>query len=293
MKICFVIYEQHDEKPKQAVFEAIDFIQQYIPLETTLIEISEDIEPSFWDNYDCYFAHAGDFSRLIDKIPEGYDIYVCLWKAKGKPVCWSGGTWGIEYGIHNAWLCSIPYDLPDCFDTVGDQYRYRLSQRITHEVLNAFHGMGIIEYSPERCPEYGFKDPKGWRDCYVYCLKSYKGGEKVGEWKEVWSSGMHQIRIVKPETPFQPRIKVVTENLRIPEEANAGDEVYCGDIQIRSDSDVEVLWRAVTLVNGQEVNPEEGTVKIGKIETYVPWFVAPSEETVVDFEVKVFEWVES
>jgi len=210
--VCFIIFGEHDIRVREAIAEAISFIDSHVPLETTIIEISEDIKPSFWDNYDCYFAHAGDFNKLIDKIPEGYDIYVCLWKAKDKPVCWSGGTWGVEYGIHNAWLCSLPYDLPDCFDSVGDQYNYRLSQRIVHEILNALHGMGLIEKTPEKCEEYGFYDPiGGWKNCYIECLKTYKGGN-MGEWKEVWRRSW-TLTIEEEEEPFRPDV-LVEEHLK-------------------------------------------------------------------------------
>lgn len=289
MKICFVTFGRY-EPVKEAITEAVRFIGDYMPLETTLIEIEEDIEPSRWN--DCYFAHAGDIKPFEDKIPKGYDIYICLWRAQGETTCWLGGTWGKEYGIHNAWLCSIPYDLPDCYNKVSNQWNYRLSQRIVHETLNALHGMGVTTKSPEKCVEYGFSDPEGgWKECYVECLKTYRGDD-MGEWRLVWESDEYTVNVVKPpETPFQPSITVVAENLRIPAQVEISKIVYCGDIQIRTDKDYDIRWKGVTVVNDEEINPKVDTVRSGQIKTYVPYFTTPDFETQLRVKVRIYQWV--
>ena len=184
IKICFVIFGRHDYKLNEAILEAVEFINKYIKIDYEITSFVTEIEPAYWEESNCYFAHSGDFKLFEPLIKDSFEIYVCLWKSKGKVVCWNGGTWGPEYGIKNAWLCSLPYDLSDCYHQVGEQWKYRISQRIVHELLNAFHGLGLTEGRwGEECDEYGFDDPElGWKECYRFILT----GQRERDEKKLW-----------------------------------------------------------------------------------------------------------
>ncbi len=247
MKICFVVFGEYDGRINSVLVEVCSFLKRYIPLEHKIVKISTNVTPT--KRGDCYYADCYEFRPFEDKIPDGYNIYVCLWKALGKKTCWFGGTWGKPYSIKDAWLCSLPYDLPDCYDKVGNQWNYRLTQRIIHEILNAMHGMGVITKSPEKCTEYGYDDPElGWKNCYIECLKTYN----MGEWKEVWSDKWNievegkegKDEVVKP---FQPDI-VVESYLNKVTKATEG-KISCGYINIKGKSEKTVKVRATIYLN--------------------------------------------
>ena len=104
-------------------------------------------------------------------------------------------------------------------------------------------------------------------------------------WKLVWQSDVFEI---KPK--FQPHIQVLTDNLDIPTEAEAGSVVYVGEIDIKGLSDTPVKVRVETVVDGQVVHYQEwDDIKLGRIVGYIGKFTMPNKT--VKVQLKVYEWV--
>ncbi len=182
VKVCFAVFGgKIDKRVFKSIREVQKLFDKYLDVGWKMLTVTRDIKPSYWgEKMDCWFVCGGDVKEYENHPPDKYDIYVILWKAKGKKTCYGGGTWGPDFGVKDGWLCSIPYDLWDCFLPIGWQWRYRLSQRMSHELLNALHGLGVVKYSVEKCYDYGFRDPlNGWRECHEWILS---GGKKKYSW---------------------------------------------------------------------------------------------------------------
>jgi len=191
VKICFVVT---GNRPDPRVYKALDEVREFfkdssINITRHTTTILEEVEPSYWESLGCYFAHGGDMTPITDKIPDGFDIYVVLWESRNRKVCWAGGTWGVLFGIKGGILSSIPWDLPDSFDSVPGQWNHRLSGRIVHEIIHGLYDLKLVYASSDDCKELGFDDPdEGWRSCYeeIVGKKSTDEEDSLVEYSPSW-----------------------------------------------------------------------------------------------------------
>jgi len=182
-KACFLYFgkDKTNLPVRDAIEETVNYLKSKIAFEHTIIEFSDDL-PIYWFSnwynyaYNCYFCDPKkSFNPFLNKIPEGYHIYVALFRMQGKKPCITSACYRPESTIWNTPLVATPYDLDDCFNRVGNLWRYRLTQRIVHDIVNALYLLKLTTRLADNCPRYGYKrTDEGWKSCYDWILSQVK-----------------------------------------------------------------------------------------------------------------------
>lgn len=137
-------------------------------------------EIGYWSqqNPPCYFVSPWSLSpETKAKIPNNVKCNIVAWDTQGANICWAGGTWGPDHGLHGISFVSIPFGWAPA--EPWGPWKYTYSQAYVHEWLHAVDIiLNILGYpdvpSADECGKYGYDgtNDSGWANCYKFMLST-------------------------------------------------------------------------------------------------------------------------